>query len=326
VPRLDAETGAISVVMPTYNRAGFIAEALDSVGRQRSQPLEVLVIDDGSTDDTEAVVRRHALGALIQYRREPRPGGASRARNIGVSQARGRLIVFLDSDDVLEPDHHAVAVERFCENPQAGLFCCDSSVIGPRGEVLHDGRTWSEVQCAIKSVAIASGPRSLEDIFLFSTSFPGLTVRREVYLELGGLDQDIFPLDDYDLQLRVAAAGYGVHYEHRPLARYRVHEGNESAGRQRAVRVGLQKLRCLNTTLRRHPRLGRLGYRAVRRLGEVRREIALARIGQGDRLAGAVMLAASLIQDPAGLWEILRIGRDKLRRSQGPSSPRSSTT
>jgi len=313
-----ADAGAtISVVMPTYNRAGFISDALDSIGRQGCPPIEVLVIDDGSTDETGAVVRSHALGSIIRYHREDRPGGASRARNIGVRLARGGLIAFLDSDDVLEVEHHATAFRCFQDNPRCGLFCCDSSVIGPQGEALHDGRTWSEVQCTIKGVHLSTGTRTLEDIFLFSTSFPGLTVRRDLYLELGGLDQDIFPLDDYDLQLRVAGAGYDVHYEHRPLARYRVHGDNESAGRQRAVRVGLKKLLCLEAALDRDPRLLRLGCRARWRLGEVRREIALARIGQGEWVAGSVMLTASLAQDPGGLLELVRIGRGKLRRGRG---------
>jgi len=323
---VGAATSTISVVMPTHDRARFIGEALESISRQACQPIEVIVIDDGSTDETSEIVRRHALGPQIRYHREDRPGGASRARNIGVNLARGKLITFLDSDDLLEVDHGLTAVRRFEENRDVGLFCCDAMVIGPSGEILHEGRTWSEVQCSIKGVEIATGPRSLADIFFFSTSFPGLTVRRDVYLGVGGLDQDIFPLDDYDFQLRVSAAGHGVHYEHRPLARYRVHGDNESAGRQRAVRVGLQKLRCLKAAMRRHPQLWRLGLRVLWRLGEVRREIALARIGQGDRIAGGVLLAASLALDPRGPAELFRIGRRKLQRARGGAAARRSSS
>ena len=75
-----------------------------------------------------------------------------------------------------------------------------------------------------------------------------MTVRRSVYRAIGGLDQEIFPLDDYDFQLRVAGEGFGVYYEHQPLASYRVHGSNES-GASNSVRVGMKKLRMCRAGL-----------------------------------------------------------------------------
>ena len=304
---------AISVVMPTYNRASFIEEALDSLLGQTVPPLEVMVIDDGSSDDTDERVRRHRLGSRIRYLRNPSPQGASLARNLGVEHARGDIIVFLDSDDVLEPEHHARVLERLGQAPEIALVCCDCTVIGPRGERLHEGRSWTTVQCEIKRVRIGTGTRSLADIFLFSTPFPGLSVRREVYRRLGGLDQGIFPLDDYDLQLRVAAAGHGVLYEHRPLARYRVHDANESAGAGPAVRVAVRKLECLERTRGRYPALASLGARSRQRLGEVRREMAFALLREGRLGHGLGTLAKSLLEDPLdGLADLGRVAARKL--------------
>jgi glycosyltransferase involved in cell wall biosynthesis len=294
--------------MPTYNRAAYIGAALDSVARQIEPALEVVVVDDGSGDETRRLVEMHPLGAKVRYHLQPTRQGASTARNAGVEMARGNVIVFLDSDDVLEPHHHQVARGRLEASPSVGLFCSDVRMIGSRGEALSE-QTYMETQCSIGKMRIASGLRTLEDVFLLSTPFPGMSVRREVYRRVGGLDQDLFPLDDYDLQLRVAAAGFGIHYEHRPLARYRIHDANES-GVRRGVRVGRQKLRCVELALKRCPALRR---RARSRLGEVRREIAFSLLREGDLGQGAWMLIRSLADAPSGVRHVLRLGVGKMR-------------
>jgi hypothetical protein len=171
--------------------------------------------------------------------------------------------------------HHEHVQAALQRDPDITLFCNDSWMIDEQGTVLHEGRSWTAVQCAIKGVKIFTGRRSLEDIFMFSTPFPGYTIRRGTYLAAGGLRQEAFPLDDYELQLRIAASGAAVHYEHTPLARYRVHGANES-GAGRAARVGRKKLECVEEAIRTYPRLAALGGRKRRRLGEVRRELCLS--------------------------------------------------
>ena len=307
-------TPCISIVMPTYNRAEYIEEALDSIAQQSIAALEVIVVDDGSTDDTADRVRRHSLGSRIAYLRQKGNLGASVARNLGVDMARGEVIVFLDSDDLLEPEHHRIALEVLRQDTGVGLFCCDSHMIGASGEWLHERRSWTQIQCDIKRVQIQTGHRSLADVFLFSTPFPGFTIRRDVYLSVGGLDQSIFPLDDYDLQLKVAAAGHHVYYEHRALARYRVHGNNES-GQGRAVRVGEQKMRCVTRALERYPVLRNSGLRIRRRLGEVQREMGLAMVRDGQPLGGSGRLLQSIVRDPRGVEDLLRIACRKLRRA-----------
>lgn len=303
-----------SVVMPTYNRAAFIREALDSAFAQTVPPLEIVVVDDRSTDDTAGIVARHPRASQIRYHLQESNQGASVARNVGAEMARGELIVFLDSDDVLQPNHHERVGTALDRDPDITLFCNDSWMIDETGAVLHDGRTWTEVQCALKGVKIASGRRSLEEVFLFSTPFPGFTIRRGTYLAAGGLRQETFPLDDYELQMRIAASGAVVHYEHAPLARYRSHGANES-GPARAARVGLKKLACVEEALRTYPRLATLGGRSRRRLGEVRRELSLSLLRDGKWLQGGGLLLRSLAEDPGGLADLGRIGWRKMSRS-----------
>jgi glycosyltransferase involved in cell wall biosynthesis len=307
-----AMMSGISVIMPTYNRAHFIGQALDSLGQQGFPPAEIIVVDDVSTDDTAERVTRHPLAPRIRYHRQNTNQGASVARNHGVELARYDLIVFLDSDDVLEPEHHQTAQALLRDRSDVALFCCDSRMVGPDGEWLHDQRTWTQIQCDIKGTRISTGLRSLEELFRFSTPFPGFTIRKDVYVRVGGLDQGVFPLDDYDLQLRVAAEGYGVHYEHRPLARYRVHGSNES-GPGRAVRVGRQKLRCLEEARDRYPALRALPDRGRGRIGEARRELALSLLASRQLGEGTTALGRSLLEDPGGLAELGRIVRRKVR-------------
>jgi len=298
--------------MPTFNRARFIDDALDSLARQTRPPEEVIVVDDESTDDTPERVGRHAFSERIRYYRQPARGGASVARNTGVELATGTVIVFLDSDDVLEPGHHAAALEMLASEPAVGLYCCDARMIGPSGEPLSP-RSWTTIQCEIKRRRISSGLRSLTDILLFSTPFPGMTVRRSVYRKVGGLDQELFPLDDFDLQLKVAALGATVYYKDEPLARYRVHGNNES-GTSNATRVGLKKLQCIETSWRRYPQVRALGRRYTRRRGEARRELSICLLREGSIRAGTRALARSLYEDPSGLRDLVRIAGRRIAR------------
>src|ERR1700741_4506685 len=112
----------VSVVIPTYNRALLIRQAIDSVLRQTFSDFEIIVADDGSTDDTEAVVRSY--GDRIRYLRVPH-GGISHPRNAGMAAARGRYFTFLDSDDLLYPyalELETRLLERF---PAVAMVCAE---------------------------------------------------------------------------------------------------------------------------------------------------------------------------------------------------------
>ena len=158
--------------------------------------------------------------------------------------------------------------------------------------------------------------RSLQDIFEFSTSFPGFLVQRDVFNRVGYLDQSLFPLDDYDFQLRVAAAGYHVYYHHAPLARYRMHGENES-GPRRMVRTCTKKVKSLEIALRRNPELRALGRRARRRLADARFELAVALLKNGSVWEGLLALLRSLLDHPAQSLEVARLVWGKARRWGG---------
>ncbi|HLE62202.1 MAG TPA: glycosyltransferase [Pyrinomonadaceae bacterium] len=303
----------VTVIIPTYNRRRWIGECLDSVKEQTYPHVETLVIDDGSSDGTVEWLRTEPRFAFAQIHVQPRNGGASEARNAGIQLARGELIAFIDSDDALARNHLATAVEIFRQHPDAGLFCCDSTVIGPDSKVLHNGRTWHEIQGEIKRYPLSSGWRSLKDVFLFSNCFPGFTLRRNVFAQIGVFDQSLFPLDDYDLALRVAGSSYRIYYCHEPLALRRDHTGQCSGGAN-AVHVCRQTLQTLRLALARNPELCKLGPLGRRRLAEVQVELGVSRIYAGERTGGARTLLRAVTTDPKQIVNVALLGKRRLRR------------
>ena len=296
----------VSFIVPTYNRRRWIGECLDAINRQTYRHFEVIVIDDCSSDGTVEWLRSAPEYDFVRVCAQDRNAGASAARNMGIRLSEGELIAFIDSDDTLEPEHLETAVAAFRRYPNLGLFCCDAVMIGPDGETLNDGRTWHTINGEIKRYPVKSGLRILTDIFLFSNSFPGFTLRREVFEEVGYLDQNIFPLDDYDLALRVAGGGYQVYYCHRALSRYRVHETNCS-GASNGIKVGKKKLRCLRLALERNPEIRRHGAAVSRRLADVMMELAISRAYAGDHVGAARMAARAVVNNPALLARLARL-------------------
>jgi glycosyltransferase involved in cell wall biosynthesis len=304
----------VTVIIPTFNRRRWIGECLDSVAAQTYPHVETLVIDDGSTDGTVEWLRSEPRYSFARLHVQPQNGGASVARNTGVGMARGRLVVFIDSDDALAPAHVETAVSVFAGRPNTGLFCCDSTIIGPDSEVLFGGRTWHEIQHELTGRPLDNGQRTLADLFRFSPVFPGFTLPKSVFERVGGFDQSIFPMDDYDLSLRVAAAGYEVYYRHEPLCLRREHTG-QCSGFANSVDTCAKQIRTLRAALERSPELRRAaGLDVRRRLAQAKLELAVSRIIAGERAAGVGTLLDAVATHPSQLVQVARLGTRRLQR------------
>jgi glycosyltransferase involved in cell wall biosynthesis len=303
----------VSLIVPTYNRRRWIGECLESIARQSYRNFEVIVVDDRSSDGTVEWLRSSSPYDFVRVHEQEKNGGASVARNTGIGLSKGELIAFIDSDDLLEPDHLKTAVTAFQNYPNLGLFCCDAVMIGPDGETLHEGRTWQTINGEQKGYPVQSGLRELTDIFQFSNSFPGFTLRREAFEKVGYLDQGIFPLDDYDLALRVAGGGYQVYYCHRALARYRDHGAN-SSGPANGIKVGKEKLRCLQLALDRNPEIRELGPAVPRRIAETLLELAVTYAYAGEQVESARAFSRAVLHDPALLIKLARLSGRWMRR------------
>jgi glycosyltransferase involved in cell wall biosynthesis len=301
----------ISVIIPTFNRREWIGECLDSVISQTYKNIEFLVVDDGSTDGTaEWIASRPEYSDVNVYVQEN--SGASVARNNGIEKAAGELIAFIDSDDALLPNHVETAVRAFENDAELGLFCCDSTMIDADGNVLFDGMTWHNALAAAKNLDIATGERSLASVFSYSNCFPGFTLRKKVFDELGGFDQSLFPADDYDLALRVAASRYKVFYLHEPLCLRREHDG-QCSGIQNSMKTAEKIRAVLEMTISRNPLFAKQDRLIKRRFAELQFDIGISQMKEGKNASGAARVAGSILKDPHQIKAAVRIASRKIR-------------
>jgi glycosyltransferase involved in cell wall biosynthesis len=181
----------VSVIIPTFNRAAFVREAIDSVLGQNYSHLEVIVVDDGSQDDTSAAVREY--GTQVTYMPQPH-SGVSAARNRGVAAAHGELIAFLDSDDLWLPQKVTAQVALFGQQPQ--VQACYTDEIWIRRGVRVNPR-----QIHAKHAGWIFLP-SLSRCIISPSS---IMLRRPLWQRLGGFDETLPACEDYDLWLRLTA-------------------------------------------------------------------------------------------------------------------------
>jgi glycosyltransferase involved in cell wall biosynthesis len=127
----------VSIVIPAYNSAEFIPETLEACLAQSYSPIEIVVVDDGSSDDTLAIVRSYESLRVIQQDNS----GPAIARNTGVQAAKGEYIQFCDSDDILHPEKIARCLAILRENPDAALAYCRMQAIDTQGNILSDAAT-----------------------------------------------------------------------------------------------------------------------------------------------------------------------------------------
>jgi glycosyltransferase involved in cell wall biosynthesis len=208
---LDNDT--ISVIIPTYNYANFISTALESAVTQTHAPVEIIVVDDGSSDDTECRVRE--FGGVTYIRKER--GGVSSARNLGIEVARGNYLAFLDADDTWERDKLEKQLRMFHDDPEIGMGHCGMREFdGGSGEedVLVDGESgWIADHLVLYEGSVIIGPGST------------IMVRRDALGEIGGFDERLTHAEDWEFCVRVAKK-FKIGFIPEPLVSYRVHGTN----------------------------------------------------------------------------------------------------
>ena len=203
----------VSVIIPTYNRAHLIGETLASVLAQTLADFEIIVVDDGSDDDTERCLA--PFRDRLTYRRIEH-SGASAARNAGLEIARGQYIAFLDSDDLWEPQFLERMSVVLDSAPRAGYVYSDYATFNAQGWVQ---RAYLPARHKLRGTLFAP---LLESDFI---STGALMVRRACLARTGGFDPTLEITHDWDLWLRLARL-FDAEYVDEPLVRIRV----DSAG------------------------------------------------------------------------------------------------
>ena len=242
----------VSVIIPTYNRAGLVTEAIDSVLAQTRSDFEIVVIDDGSTDDTPDVLAPY-MDRIRYIRQENR--GLAGARNRGINEARGRHLAFLDSDDRFEPELLEAVFETFESYPEAG------AVFSAEAEIDADGNRLDRVFTK-KSAGPYFTPVSMldEDTRVGSGRPP--VIKKEWVDRLGGFDETIRCAVDIAMWTRYAFHVTMV-LQPRPLILRRIHPANISGNQ---LQDAEDWLRILDDIRRDHPEFLREHARVYRRV------------------------------------------------------------
>jgi len=181
----------VSCIIPTYNRASFLPQAIDSVLAQDYEGIELLVIDDGSTDHTFSILKGY--GQRIRAFRQSRKG-VSAARNLGLEKSAGEYIAYLDSDDVWLPRKISIQARFLDRNPDYPL-CYTEEIWYRNGIRVNSGRRHRKY----------SGRIFTHCLPLCIISPSSAMTRRKVLEEAGGFDEDMPAAEDYDLWLRITA-------------------------------------------------------------------------------------------------------------------------
>ena len=188
----------ISVVMPTYNRAKVLPRAIDSVLEQTHPEVELVVVDDGSTDGTEALIAGY--GDRIVYVKLEGNRGGNYARNRGIERASGEIVSFIDSDDEFLPHKLAAVDAFFAENPEIDLLVDSFEIRYPPDQNRKPRPRANPVLRDRAAIREAVFSRKM------FKSTPALSVRRRALIEVGMFDETLKRRQDMDLILRLTRA------------------------------------------------------------------------------------------------------------------------
>jgi glycosyltransferase involved in cell wall biosynthesis len=208
------QTVPVSVVIPAYNRAPYLARALRSVLSQTRPPAEVIVVDDGSKDNTAQVVREFAPAVRYFYQDN---AGVSNARNRGIREAKEEWIAFLDSDDEWYPHKLETQFDILGQYPHLRWCACNFHIV-TGNHVRESGPGFRNRRELARYGFFPNALRAARRDVLFHTS--GVVIHRTVFDRVGGFDPAMSIAEDNDLWWRIALAFPTAGYDIRPCHRY----------------------------------------------------------------------------------------------------------
>ncbi len=222
---------AVSVIIPTYNRGWILKDAIDSVLAQDYWPFELIIVDDGSTDNTFDILDAYK-DHMIVFRQQNK--GVSAARNTGILNSSGRYIAFLDSDDLWLPQKLSYQVEFFEAHPQA-LICQTEEIWIRKGVRVNPKKRHKKL----------SGMIFEPSLHLCLVSPSAVIIRRSLFSAVGMFDESLPVCEDYDLWLRVSCR-YPVHLIHTPLV---IKRGGHPDQLSKAPGIDKYRIRSLSNLL-----------------------------------------------------------------------------
>ena len=316
-----AERGLVSVIIPTHNRARIIGRAIESALGQTYDRVEVIVADDGSTDDTRSMVE--AYGPKVVYVRQPN-AGVSAARNFGMRHARGEFVAFLDSDDAWRRWKIEAQVMALSRNPNAGVVWTDMSAVDESDRVTAH-RYLREMYSAYEKVDLGSTLSPLCELGAISSSVPeefsGSAVRtgdlstaillgnlihtstvlfRRSWCErTGGFDESYVRAgEDYEFYIRLTSAGPVVFID-APSTLYRIGAADQLTAPAMLLEIARNNLRAVQKWLTPFGSSTELGRRDIRdRYAESFAWLGEVELEAGHSWSAARRLTKSLVVAP----------------------------
>lgn len=213
----------VSVIMPAYNAAKHIAETIESVLIQNYRNFELIIVDDGSTDNTKDIIASFKDDKIKYFYKDN--GGPSGSRNLAIKKAEGQYIMPLDADDMMTPDFISKHLAEFEKHPNADLVYCDVLLIDDNSTPI---RTMNKPEYQDRRHLIRDLLRAGHPIVPFR-----LGIRRSVFDRIGFYDENLLIAEDYDMMRRFVKAGLKAQHLSEPLHLRRMHadslSGNQSA-------------------------------------------------------------------------------------------------
>jgi glycosyltransferase involved in cell wall biosynthesis len=285
---LPRHRAAVSVVIPTYNSAQFLEEAIKSVLQQTYSDLDLVVVDDGSTDNTRRVVETFTDTRLRYAYQSNR--GRSAARNLGLEISQGDYVAFLDADDFFLPDKLKIQVDLLDRDPSLGLVAAGHLEVDARGEPLRRLEPWRWRPTLTLESWFLGNPLQIQSVLV-----------RRVWLErAGGFDQTFHYAEDWDLWLRLALLGCRMAWSEDVHSAYRFHAQNTIRDAERMKQGGLRVLDQVFRQPNLPPALAGLRAKAV---AGVYFRSALQEYATGEGASARIDLSRALALDPSLLGQ-----------------------
>jgi glycosyltransferase involved in cell wall biosynthesis len=206
------ENPLVSVIIPSYNSAKYVVDAVDSALEQVYRPIEVIVVNDGSTDDTDRILEPYVKTNQIRYFYQPN-GGLASARNAGLKMAEGKYVALLDSDDLFLPKKIERQIEHLEDHPECGVCYCD---------LWHffDGKPEENLKL---NYEYYSGPDVFKNLLHKNFINPlSVVMRRSILEEAGYFNEKFRRSEDWEYWIRLAYRGVRFCFLPEILARYRM--------------------------------------------------------------------------------------------------------
>jgi glycosyltransferase involved in cell wall biosynthesis len=217
----------VTVIIPCYNGEAYLQESIESALAQTHSNVEVIVVDDGSTDRTPEIAQRFPVRYIHQPNR-----GLCASRNVGIRESRGSFVIFLDADDRLKPEAAETGLRVLAERPNCAMAVGDHIFVSENGSHLADSRK----DC----FSSAHYEELLKSNFIEMIS--SVLFRRTVLEQVGGFDTNLRVAEDYELYLRIAR-DYPICCHPAVVAEYRLHQSNASRNSELMLTMTLDVLK-----------------------------------------------------------------------------------